>query len=99
MVGGDHHAAAGRNPRPLVIADAQGEVEVAQGLVDKIEALQVRVVLGELAESRLVEQVAQEADQSGSDAPVLLEQRWVAVFQNLANINHDRGSPARCGLS
>lgn len=99
MVGSDDHAAAGWNPPTLAIADAQGKVEITQGLLDKIKALQVRVFLGELAKSRLVEQVAEEAHQSGSDAPVLSKQRWVARFQNLVNINHYRGSPARCGPS
>ena len=81
MVRDDHHTTTGGNARPFFLAQPQAEVEVAQGLLDEIEAAQMRVVAGKLLEAAFVKEETQEARERTRHFPVLVYKVGIAFLE------------------
>ena len=79
VVGNDDHAPARRNALALVVAHRVAEGEMLQHLLDERKALQVRVLLGEMAEALLVQQAAQHAAHALAQPRMPLQLRQVQV--------------------
>jgi hypothetical protein len=100
VVGGNDDAAAGGYAGALGLGQAQVEVEVAQDLVDEIEAFEMRVLGGEILEPGLVEEEAEEAAQGARRAFVAFKEIRVPCFQGTLYVEHRvRGPQSSSGAT
>ena len=87
--------AAGGNVLEFGLAHPVVKIEGAEGLLDEVQAAQVRMALGKLGEGLLVEQPAQPLPEQGTDQGLGGEAGQMLPQQGI-DVEHGQGSAERC---
>ncbi|MNQ66460.1 hypothetical protein D3C85_809520 [compost metagenome] len=90
-----HDPAAGGDVLELGLAHPVVKIEGAEGLLDEVQAAQVRMALGKLGEGLLVEQPAQPLPEQGTDQGLGGEAGQMLPQQGI-DVEHGQGSAKRC---